>query len=159
MRMFVLFMIAVAALTVLFLLTGWLLPATREGRAEAFIAAPPDRILAVIADVEAQPDWRAVGSVTRSGDGWEEITPRGERIAFDAEEMTPARIRLRFASDAGYTGAWEAVLTPMAGGTRTAVAERATVPSLLGRILARLMFDPGAFARQYLADLKQRAEG
>jgi hypothetical protein len=160
MRILVLSLAALALLAGLVVLIGFLLPATREGRAETVIAAPPDAILAVIADVEAQPDWRAgVASVTRTDTGWEEVTVRGERIAFVAEEMGPDRIRLSFTSDAGYTGAWEAVLTPVAEGTRIAVVERATVPSPIGRIIARAMFDPTEFATMYLAALKARLEG
>jgi hypothetical protein len=155
MRVLILILAALTLLVALVVLIGWLLPATREGRAEIVIGAPPDRILAVIADVEAQPDWR---EVTRTADGWEEVTARGERIAFVAEEMTPARIRLRFTSDAGYTGEWEAALEPVTEGTRIAVVERATVPSPIGRILSRVMFDPGAFATMYLAALKARVE-
>ncbi len=158
MRPLILTFVALAMLAGVVFLIGWLLPATREGRAKTIIAAPPDRVLSVIADVEAQPEWREVGNVTRTAEGWEEVTPRGEKIVFVAEEMTKTRIRLRFTSDAGYTGAWEAVLEPVAGGTRIAVVERATVPSPLGRIIARLMFDPGAFATQYLAALKARVE-
>lgn len=158
MRVLILILAALTLLVALVVLIGWLLPATREGRAEIVIGAPPDRILAVIADVEAQPDWREVGEVTRTAEGWEEVTARGERIAFVAEEMTPARIRLRFISDAGYTGEWEAVLEPVAEGTRIAVVERATVPSPIGRILSRVMFDPGDFATMYLAALKARVE-
>lgn len=141
-------------------LLGWALPATREGRAEVVIAAPPARIVAVIADVEAQIEWRqGISAVERTAEGWVEVTARGERISFVAEEMGEARIRLRFASDAGYSGSWEAVLTPQAGGTRIAVVERATVPSPIGRILARLFFDPEEFATTYLAALKARVEG
>jgi carbon monoxide dehydrogenase subunit G len=141
-------------------LLGWLLPATREGRAEVVIAAPPAQIVKVIADVEAQVAWReGISSVERSADGWVEVTARGERISFVTEEMGEARIRLRFASDAGYSGSWEAVLTPEAEGTRIAVVERAEIPSPLGRILARLFFDPEAFATTYLAALKARVEG
>lgn len=159
MRILILTLVALALLVAMLFLIGWLLPATREGRAETVISAPPDRILAVIADVEAQPDWREVGTVTRTTEGWEEMTPRGERISFVAEEMTESLIRLRFASSAGYTGRWEAVLEPVAGGTRVAVVEQATVPSPLGRIVSRLMFDPGAFATMYLAALKAQVEG
>ncbi|UPY38290.1 SRPBCC family protein [Sediminicoccus sp. KRV36] len=143
----------------LVVLTGALLPASREGRAETVIAAPPERVLAVIADVESQPEWRDVGSVTRTRDGWVEVTARGERISFVAEEISTERVRLRFSSDAGYSGEWHALLQPIAGGTRIAVVERATVPSPLGRIVARLLFDPIAFATGYLAALKARVEG
>lgn len=158
MRILILTLAALALLAGTILLIGWLLPASREGRAETMIAAPPDRVLAVIADVETQPEWREVGTVTRTADGWEEITARGETITFVADEMTSARIRLRFTSDAGYSGSWEAVLEPVTEGTRIAVVERATVPSPLGRIISRLMFDPETFATQYLAALKERVE-
>ncbi len=141
-------------------LLGWLLPDTREGRAEVVIAATPARIVAVIADVEAQTEWRqGITAIERSAGGWTEVTARGERIRFVTEEMGEARIRLRFASDAGYSGVWEAVLTPEAAGTRIAVVERAEIPAPLGRILARLFFDPEAFATMYLAALKARVEG
>lgn len=152
--------------TVLFLLVGsvflvgWLLPATREGRAEVVIAAEPARIVEVIADFETQVAWReGISRVERSADGWVEVTARGERIRFVSEEMGEAHIRLRFVSDAGYSGSWEAVLTPEAEGTRITVVERAEIPAPLGRILARLFFDPEAFATTYLAELKARVEG
>ena len=160
MRIVVWIGVALLVLAGLVVLVGWLLPATREGRAEAVIAASPARIVAVIADVEAQAEWRAgIAAVERTADGWVEVTARGERISFVTDEMGAARIRLRFASDAGYSGSWEAVLLPEGEGTRIAVVERAEVPSPLGRILARLFFDPEAFAATYLAALKARVEG
>jgi hypothetical protein len=159
-RILILFLAALALLAILVLLVGWLLPATRDGRAETVIAAPPDRVLAAIAEVEAQPLWRAgLASVTRTSDGWEEVTSHGERITFVTTDMTTSRIRLRFASDAGYFGQWQAELAPVAGGTRIAVVEQATVPSPVGRILSRILFDPGAFAAMYLSALKARVEG
>lgn len=139
---------------------GALLPATREGRAEAVIAAPPSAILSVIADVERQPEWReGLRGVERTGTGWVETAARGERITFAAPEMTEERIALTFTSDAGYSGEWTATLTPEGAGTRIAVTERATIPSPFGRILARMFFDPRGFSRTYLAALKARVEG
>lgn len=160
MRFLVWTCVALLLLAGLVFLVGWLLPAMREGRAEVVIAAPPARIVAVIADVEAQAEWRrGIAAVERTADGWIEVTARGERISFLAEEMGEARIRLRFASDAGYSGSWEAVLVPEGKGTRISVVERAEVPSPIGRVLARLFFDPEAFATTYLAALKARVEG
>ena len=159
MRILMLSLATVAPLVAAVLFIGWLLPETREGRAETTIAAPPDLVLAVIADVETQPQWRNVGTVTRTENGWFEVTVRGERIDFVADEMSVERIRLRFTSDAGYSGAWNAMLEPIPGRTQIAVVERATVPSPVGRIVARLMFDPTEFAAAYLAALKARVEG
>ena len=139
---------------------GWALPASREGRAEVVVAATPAQIVEVIADVEAQTEWRqGISAVERTAEGWVEETARGERIRFVVEEMSEAGIRLSFASDAGYSGTWEAVLVPEGEGTRIAVVERAEILSPIGRILARLFFDPKAFATMYLAALKVRVEG
>ena len=160
MRIMVWAVVALLIVAGLVFLVGWILPATREGRAEVVIDAPPGRILAVIADVEAQVAWRdGIASVERTAEGWVEVTTRGERISFLAEEMSEARIRLRFTSEAGYSGSWEAVLTPQVQGAQITVLERAEIPSPLGRILARLLFNPEAFATKYLMALKARVEG
>ena len=158
MRILVLFLGAIALLMGLVLSAGLQLPATREGRAQTVIAASPVQILAVIADVESQPEWRAVKSVTKTGSGWIEAPMRGEQVIFVAEEMTATRVRLRFTSAAGLSGAWEAVMEKVPGGTRIRIVERTTSPSPISRILARLFFDPTSFAEEYLAALKTRVE-
>lgn len=160
MRFLIWSLVAFVVLGVVVLVVGWLLPAAREGRAEVVIDAPPAAVVAVIADVEAQGEWRdGIAAVERTAEGWVEVTARGERISFVAEEMGEARVRLRFTSDAGYSGTWEAVLVPEGAETRVSVVERAEVPSPIGRILARLFFDPEEFATTYLAALKARVEG
>jgi hypothetical protein len=160
MRLLIWFCAGLLLLAGLVMAVGWALPASREGRAEVVIVATPAQIVEVIADVEAQTEWRqGISAVERRAEGWVEVTALGERISFVTEERGEAGIRLRFASDGGYSGVWEAVLVPDAGGTRIAVVERAEIPSPLGRILARLFFDPEAFATMYLAALKARVEG
>jgi len=138
---------------------GWLLPPGREGRAGVVIDVAPARVLEVIEAVELQPEWRAgIATVIPTPDGWTEVTARGERITFVAGQADESQVRLSFSSDAGYAGTWEATLTAEGKGTRIAVVERAEVPSPLGRILARSLFDPDAFAAEYLAALKARSE-
>lgn len=159
MRLILWLLAGLALLVAALFLTGSLLPAAREGRAGITIAAPPGRVLALIEAVEQQPDWReGLARVTRTPQGWVETTARGEEITFTPEEMTEARIRLRFTSSAGYQGTWEATLTPVPEGTRIDVVERAEIASPLGRILARLFFNPEAFATTYLQALKARSE-
>jgi hypothetical protein len=139
---------------------GWLLPPGREGRAEVVIDVAPARVLEVIEAVALQPEWRAgIATVMPRPDGWTEVTARGGRITFVAGQADESQVRLSFSSDAGYAGTWDATLTAEGKGTRIAVVERAEVPSPLGRILARIFFDPDAFAADYLAALKARSEG
>lgn len=159
MKPFLILMFSMAGLAALTLLTGLLLPPTREGKAEIEIAAPPERVTAVITDVARQPEWRdGLASVEMEGDGWVETTTRGEVIRFAWAERVPLKLALTFRSDAGYHGSWQADLQPQASGTRVTVVERATIDNPLGRIIARIMFDPHAFAARYLQALKIEAE-
>ena len=137
-------LLVAAGLVLLVLLVGWLLPTTREGQAETVIDAPPARIVAVIADVEAQVAWRdGIAAVERTAEGWVEVTARGERISFVAEEMSEARIRLRFASEAGYSGTWEAVMTPQAQGTQRLQQGEGSLQVGLGAIQTEMPSRPG----------------
>jgi hypothetical protein len=141
-------------------LIGMILPATRVGRIEGRINAPPAAILATIRAVEGQPQWRAdVAGVARMGEGWSETTKRGQVISFTPEEMTEQRIRLRFAADAGFGGTWAADLRADGAGTIITIAETVTIPSPIGRIFSRLFFNPQDFATTYLAELTARVEG
>jgi hypothetical protein len=149
-----------AALIALPFVAGALLPATRSASAEALLDAPPERVRALILDIERQPAWRTgIARVERRAEGWTETTARGETIRFAPEPAAEGEIRLRFASDRGYSGRWTGQLAPAPGGrTRLSVTEEATVPAPLTRLLARLFFDPEAYARQYLAELAAALE-
>ncbi len=152
--------VVIIALIGVIWLVGMLLPATRVGRIEGRIAAPPAAILATIRAVEDQPQWRAdVAGVARMGEGWSETTKRGQVISFTPDEMTEQRIRLRFASQAGFSGVWQADLRAEGGGTIISIEERVTTPSAFGRIMSRLFFNPEHFATTYLAELTARVEG
>ena len=141
-------------------LIGMMLPATRMGRVEGRINAQPAAILATIRAVEDQPQWRAdVAGVARTAEGWTETTMRGQVTSFTPEELTVQRIRLRFASQAGFGGTWEANLRAEEGKTIIAIEEKVTISSPLGRIFSRLFFDPQKFATTYLAELTSRVEG
>jgi hypothetical protein len=149
-------MIAAAVLLAAPFVLGAALPATRAGQAECLLPAPPEAVRALILDVRRQPDWRAgIASVTVEVDarGWTETTRAGEVVRFRLLETAPA-IRLSFASSRGYHGQWTGLLTPEGDGTRLSVTEEATVPGYLNRLLARLFFDPEAYAARYLAELE-----
>lgn len=151
---------AVIALISVIWLIGMMLPATRVARIEGRMTAPPAAILATIRAVEDQPQWRAdVAEVTGTAKGWTETTHRGHVIDFTPEVMTQQRIRLRFASNAGFGGTWAADLRAERGETIIAITETVTTPSVFGRIMSRLFFNPQNFATKYLADLTARVEG
>ena len=75
------------------------------------------------------------------------------------QQFREQRIRLRFASQAGFGGTWEANLRAEEGKTIIAIEEKVTISSPLGRIFSRLFFDPQKFATTYLAELTSRVEG
>lgn len=140
---------------------GALLPQTRTGSAEATIAAPPERIVAIIRDVARQPEWRAgIRSVETLPDGrFVETTERGETVTFTWVEDAGADLALHFASSSGYRGEWTATLDEAPGATRIVVTERVHLDGAFTRLVSHLFFDPADFSRRYLADLEARAEG
>lgn len=159
MKIFLILSLSIIGLAALVFVAGLSLPPTREGRADMEIAAPPELVAAVITDVARQPQWRdGIASVEVDGDGWVETTTRGEVIRFAWTRREALTLALTFRSDAGYHGTWQADLQPQATGTRVTVVERATIDNPLGRIIARLLFDPQAFAARYLQALKIEAE-
>jgi hypothetical protein len=141
-------------------LAGALLPQTRSGSAEAIIAAPRERIIAIIRDVARQPEWRdGVQSVETLPDGgFVETTAQGETIAFDWVEDPDADLALRFTSSRGYRGEWTATLHEAPGATRIVATEHVHLDRALARLVSHLFFDPADFSRRYLADLEARAE-
>lgn len=137
-----------AAIGLSVLAAGMSLPSTRTGKAERVIAASHEAIFSAIVDVHAQPQWRKdVRSVEGDGLSWVETTTSGERIRFEWIARTTENLALRFASDRGFTGQWRATLTPIAGGTHVRVHEEASIPNPIARLVARLAFDPAAFAQ------------
>ena len=150
---------AVAIMAVVVLIAGFTLPETRSGTHTLEIAAPPRIVRDVILDIESQPRWRdGIAGVQRTGQGWTEITTRGEKIEFRLEAATDAEIRMSFVSSYGYHGQWTGRLNPLEdGGTQLAVTETATTPSPFGRVLSILFFNPEAFARAYLESLEREA--
>jgi hypothetical protein len=158
--------LALLFLAAAILITGSVLPATRDGTATRILNAPPDLVRRTILDTDAQPAWRTgIVAVERGAETtWTEVKADGERIAFRLAEDEGARIVLTFDSTRGYTGRWEGRLDDIPEGTRLTVTEQATIRSPLGRILARMFFDPEAFAAKYLEDLdaevaRRRTEG
>jgi Polyketide cyclase / dehydrase and lipid transport len=150
---------AVAALAATVYSGLLLLPATRTGHASIELSSSPEQIIAVLRDVESQPEWRSdVAKIDLTTDGWVETTQRGEAISFRWVSISSELVELAFASATGYSGSWIARLSLTGTGTRMDVTETATIPNPFFRAVARLFFDPAAFSRTYLNSLKRRLE-
>ncbi|MFN8920432.1 MAG: hypothetical protein ACK5XZ_11300 [Hyphomonadaceae bacterium] len=142
-----------AGLAALVIVVGFLLPATRTGKIDQVVDATPAQLTAVILDKASQPKWRAdIAKVeVKSPMRWTETTQKGEVIAFELTRQEAGLLQMRFESTYGYHGQWEGRLVPTpSGGTHIFVTEQATTPAPIGRILARLFFNPEAFAKAYL---------
>ena len=142
-------LLAVMSLAVV--VTGFLLPSTRQGTSERVLPATPGRVAETLLDVESQPGWReGIAAVDVTQDGWIERTDRGETISFSVTERSDRLIKMTFQSSRGYHGSWTGELIGQDEGTLLRVTEMAVTPSPIGRILSRLFFDPEMYARQYL---------
>jgi hypothetical protein len=150
-----------AGLAALVVLVGFLLPAKRTGKVDLVVEATPTQLTAVILDRASQPTWRLdLAKVEmHSATSWTETTQRGEVIAFELKRQDPNLLQMRFESSYGYQGQWEGRLVPApSGGTHVFVTEQSTTPSPIGRIFARLFFNPEAFANAYLDALAMETQ-
>ena len=150
-----------AGLAALVVLVGFMLPATRTGKVDRVVEATPAQLTAVILDRESQPTWRLdLAKVEmQSTTHWTETTQRGEVITFELTRQNPKLLQMRFESSYGYEGQWEGRFEPTpSGGTHIFVTEQATTSSPIGRIFARLFFNPEAFANAYLDALAKETQ-
>lgn len=148
-------------LVCLVLVAGLVMPATRIGKVDRVVAATPAQLASVILDKHSQPAWRTdLAKVEmKTANTWTETTQRGEVITFELTRREANLIHMRFESSYGYHGQWEGRLVPTPnGGTHIFMTEQATTPSPIGRILARLFFNPQAFANAYLDALVQETK-
>ena len=150
-----------AGLAALVVLVGFMLPATRTGKVDRVVEATPAQLTAVILDRASQPTWRLdLRKVEmQATTSWTETTQRGEVIAFELTRQELNLLQMRFESSYGYQGQWEGRLVPTpSGGTHIFVTEQATTPSPIGRIFARLFFNPEAFANAYFDALAKETQ-
>jgi hypothetical protein len=148
--------IAFIALAVVIVL---LIPATRKGGASVEIHASAEHILNTLRDVENQPAWRKdIKSIEISDGGWTEVSSRNVRTKFHWVSVTPEKVELSYVSDAGFSGTWVANFTKSAAGTRMDVVEQVTIRNPFSRLISRIFFDPDAFSRSYLDQLKGKVE-
>ncbi|MFO7893476.1 MAG: SRPBCC family protein [Longimicrobiales bacterium] len=136
---------------------GTRLPVHHTATVSAHIDAPPDRVWALLIDVERFPAWRPdVEAVTRledadGGPTWRESLGSGtltfETVAIDSAERLVVRIADH---DLPFAGAWTYELEPDAGGTRLTITENGEIHNPLFRFMSRYVFGHDATIRTYV---------
>jgi uncharacterized protein YndB with AHSA1/START domain len=151
----------IGVLVVTILVVGYSLPVAHVASRSATLGQPPDRVLAVLADVENFPRWRS-GVRAVEVLAWE---PRvrwreydGDTITFERVEIRPPeRLVTRIADpDLPFGGTWTFELAAEGQGTRLTVTEHGEVYNPLFRFMSRFVFGQAATLEEFLADLERR---
>lgn len=158
--------IALAALPVaaaaMVILVGLALPREHGAVAETVVAAPPERVAALVREVEAQPSWRSgvtsVEVLERRGHRLRYIERSGsDAITFDfLEEAAGERFRSTIADpDLPFGGFWIVTVAPEGEGARVRIEEQGHVGNPIYRFFAALVFGHDRTMKNYLADLER----
>ena len=138
---------------------GYALPVAHVATAQATVAAPPERVFALLADVEAFPKWRSdvkeVEIVARAPLQWRE---KGrDTITFEiVEQVPPRRLVTRIADKTlPFGGTWTFDLAPSGPATDLTITENGEVYNPLFRVMSRYVFGHTATIERYLADLRR----
>lgn len=149
----------IIAFVTLALVCMMLIPETRKGSASVEIHSSSEQILNVLQDVKNQPTWRKdIKAIEMTDGGWTEVTASDVRTDFRWVSVSPQKVELSYESNAGYSGIWIASLTQSATATRMEVIEQVTIRNPVSRLFSRIFFDPDAFSRTYLDQLKGKVE-
>ncbi len=143
---------------------GAMLPVQHLAHAQATLAAPPERVAALVRDVEAQPRWRggvtAIEILERTPGGLRYVERQGsDAITFEFREERPGGL---FRStivdpDLPFGGFWIIALEPAGSGTTIRIEEHGTVTNPVFRFVSRFVFGHEATMKAYLADLERAA--
>jgi hypothetical protein len=149
---------ALVAVAVIILIIGFALPKAHTAAVQARFTAAPDRIYAVIADIENGTRWRTglkkVEVLSREPLTWRETADWGT-ITFVRDEAIPNQlIRTRIADeDQGFGGTWTYALMPQDSATLLTITENGTVSNPLFRFMSKFIFGHYTSLETYVADL------
>lgn len=155
---------ALAALVLLVVAVGAMLPRSHVAAVAARIAAPPAEVWRVITDPAAYPSWRAdvrrveLLAPTAAGPAWREHGGDGAiAFAVDAAEP-PTRLVTRITDpDLPFGGTWEWRVAPDgAGASRVTIVERGTVHNPVFRFVSRFVLGHTATMTTQLGALGRR---
>jgi uncharacterized protein YndB with AHSA1/START domain len=138
---------------------GFALPQGHTATRDATFAQPPDRVFAVLQDIERYPAWRsdleAVEMLTRGpAPRWRERGRNGT-ITFEMQEaQAPSRMVTRIADTSlEFGGSWTYALSADGAGTRLTLTENGEVYNPIFRFMSRFVFGHTATMDAVLSDL------
>jgi uncharacterized protein YndB with AHSA1/START domain len=141
---------------------GYLLPVGHVAARNAILPQPPDRVFALLTDVEEYPRWRSdvqrVELLSRdSPRRWIEHGRNGD-ITFEVvASESPRRLVARIADRSlPFGGTWTYELVPEGDGTRLTITEHGQVFNPVFRFMSRFVFGHTATLDRYIRDLQQR---
>jgi hypothetical protein len=136
------------------------LPETVTTERVATVRAPVSEVFALVTDVAGQARWRrdvAGVDMVIPQQQWIETSRQGGTIRFEVVDQELGRLyAIRYASSFGFSGNWVGRFEAVDGtATRLRITETVTVPSVPGRLFARMFSPPGSHIDLYLEDLRQ----
>jgi uncharacterized protein YndB with AHSA1/START domain len=165
MRWILLIVAALAAIVAIIVAVGALLPQNHIAARRVRLAAPPDRVFAVISDVGATASWRKDISRIDMLPAENGMTMFREQRGSDAvtyrvEALEPPRRMLVRIADSGlpFGGTWTYEVAPAAsgGGSELTITERGEVYNPVFRFMSRFVFSHYATMDGYLRALGAR---
>lgn len=159
-------LIALSLILAAALLWAVRLPRTRAAEATRELAAPVERVFAVVTDIE-DASWRSdlkdvrVLDRTPGREVWEEIPHRGPPIRFRTRaRVSPERFEIEIVDGNGFGGHWVGEFHVVAPDrTRLRFVETAFTEGLVPTVMSHLFFDPERAVRTYLDDLARKLGG
>lgn len=155
--------LALAAVLVLMILVGWLLPKDHSATRQSHYRQQPEAIWKAITDVDAMPSWReGLKSVKHLPEknglpAHLEVTSMGE-IPMETMEMTPPRKLVARIADPKlpFGGTWTFEITPTAEGSTLRITENGYVTNPVFRFLSRFVFRYTGTMETYLKSLSKK---
>lgn len=155
---------ALGAVLLALIAFGYALPVAHVATRDAVLPVPPERVFAVLTEVEAFPKWRsdvqAVEVIARAPKlQWRE-RGNNDTIAFEIQESDPPRRLVTRIADPKlpFGGAWTFSVEPVDGGTKLTITENGEVYNPLFRVMSRFVFGHTATLDRYLVDLRKHLQ-
>jgi Polyketide cyclase / dehydrase and lipid transport len=149
---------ALAALILLMIVVGMLLPKTHTASRSAVFKSTPEQLFALI---DGPQTWRSnvkKYEPVSTSDGsrqWRETDDHGQTITYEAvERRAPTLLQTRiFTPGLPYSGTWTFNLEPMNGATLVRVTEQGEVYNPVFRFVSRFVIGQTRTIETYLGDL------